>query len=149
MYPTITIVCIQRQTVIHAKHDSQIPNFNTLTVSQQNAKPTYCSIISYTFKCNIHFTIGILSFNLQPFCTTGKVIHISSFDCSYNTNNQRSSIISFLTRINNCLKSGECFNLSLAICNNIASHCFGSFRCHIKNLCIFFQRTIILICPYP
>ena len=55
-------------THLHAKHDSQIPNFNTLTVSQQNAKPTYCSIISYTFKCNIHFTIGILSFNLQPFC---------------------------------------------------------------------------------
>ena len=64
MHPAITIIRIQRDTIIHTEHNRKVSDFNTLAISQQNAESPDCSIISHSLKGDVHLAVRILSFNL-------------------------------------------------------------------------------------
>ena len=139
MYPAMTIVRIQRNTVVFTVHHGEVTKLHTCTITHQNTKPVNDGIISYSLKSNVHFRIWLLPLYLKSFRGTSKLIRICNFNHTDDTYRYRSSAIFTVSSIHDALQSGK----SLAI--YLTSNSFCILSCHIDHLCTCFQCSVVII----
>ena len=59
------ILNLNRNTVVHAKHDAKVAKFHAAGIGNLETKAFDCSIVAYTLNSDWHRRIAILTFNLK------------------------------------------------------------------------------------
>src|SRR5574344_72035 len=96
MYPDIGIVGIQRDTIIHLSHDTEIAKLYALGISYQKAEAMYRCIITDTFYRDVQFAVGSLSLDLDTFTATSEIIRLAVLNQTNDSYIQRICDISLL-----------------------------------------------------
>ena len=85
MHPYADVIRVDGNTVVHAEHDGEVPQFHGYSISQQESEATDACVVADAFQRNIHRDGVVLAFNLQAFLLRAEVIHVISFDSADDT----------------------------------------------------------------
>ena len=148
MHPTMAVVGVDGDAVVHAQHDTQIADLHTFAIAYQHAESTQGGIISNAFQCNIHLGIGTLSFDLQSFSAAGELVHVGSFDGADDADGKWSLVVPLLTGIKDGLKTGERLCGSVAFDCYVTRYCFCRGSSYVEHLGAGFQCAVIGVSTY-
>ena len=143
--PQVTVVCVHRNSVVHAPHDGKVAELYRASVADKESETVNSSVETNTLNCDVHFRIAALSFNLYALSRTAEAIHVGGLDSSDYTECDRSLVISLLIKVYDVLESHTSCLAAIAACYDIGGDSLGVVGCNIDNLSAVFQSTIVLV----
>ncbi len=141
----MVVVGVERDTVVHQRTHTDVANLERSRVAYQNTKSVDKCVVAYTLNGDIQFAVGSITFHLQALCRTAQCVHIGGIHHSDDAEAERSSVLSFLVRIDDSLHTGASGLRTFLVGDDIGR---DSLRCicrHIEHLCARLERTVVLV----
>ena len=109
--PDVAIVCIQRDTIVHATHNCKVAELHTFRIAYQEAEAADCSVVADTLDGERHLAVLVLTLDLDALLWRADAIEVVLLNESDKAEGDRCRVVSFLVGVKDGLEARYLFHI--------------------------------------